>query len=151
MAVRNESEIGYFNEEVEDVTLIEDLLNMMQKYGEDFTNTFRALTLDKPEETFLSGTAEFAQWNEQWQARLGRQQETKELSQQLMRSSNPAVIPRNHRVEEALEAAVKHGDYRVMERLLQVLSNPFAHTVEQSEYSVLPAGTGRPYRTYCGT
>ncbi|WP_161411520.1 protein adenylyltransferase SelO family protein [Paenibacillus silvestris] len=145
------AKLGIVNEEVQDVTLIEDLLNMMQQYGEDFTNTFRALTFDKPEETFLYGTAEFAQWNEQWQARLGRQQETKELSQQLMRSSNPAIIPRNHRVEEALAAAVEHGDYSVMERLLQVLSDPFAHTVEQSEYAVLPAGTGRPYRTYCGT
>jgi uncharacterized protein YdiU (UPF0061 family)/rhodanese-related sulfurtransferase len=145
------AKLGIYNEEVEDVTLIEDLLNMMQKYGEDFTNTFRALTFDKPEETFLFGTSEFALWYEQWQARLARQQETKDLSRQLMRSSNPAIIPRNHRVEEALEAAVKHGDYRVMERLLQVLSNPFAHSAEQSEYSAPPAGTTRPYRTYCGT
>ncbi|MCY9659753.1 YdiU family protein [Paenibacillus chondroitinus] len=145
------AKLGIFNEEVQDVTLIEELLSMMHKYGEDFTNTFRALTLDKPEETFLFGTAEFAQWYEQWQARLGRQQETKDLSQQLMRTSNPAIIPRNHRVEEALEAAVKQGDYSVMKRLLQVLSNPFAHTTEQSEYSALPAQTARPYRTYCGT
>ena len=68
-----------------------------------------------------------------------------------MRNSNPAVIPRNHRVEEALEAAVKQGDYSVMERLLHVLSSPFAHAPEQAEYCTLPAPSTRPYRTFCGT
>ena len=55
-----------------------------------------------------------------------------------MRNTNPAVIPRNHRVEEALEAAVKQGDYSVMERLLDVLSSPYAHSTEQADYSTLP-------------
>lgn len=62
-----------------------------------------------------------------WQARLVRQYETKVSSHQLMQNSNPAVIPRNHRVEEALEAAVERGDYSVMDRLLDVLSRPYAH------------------------
>ncbi|MBP1964559.1 protein adenylyltransferase SelO family protein [Paenibacillus aceris] len=145
------AKLGIFNEEQEDVSLIEDLLSMMQKYGEDYTNTFVALTFDKREDMFLCGTTEFAQWHERWQARLGRQEESKESSNQLMRSSNPAIIPRNHRVEEALEAAVQHGDYSVMERLLDVLSNPYAHTSEQAEYATLPAQTTGPYRTFCGT
>jgi serine/tyrosine/threonine adenylyltransferase len=68
-----------------------------------------------------------------------------------MKSSNPALIPRNHRVEEALEAAVKQGDYSVMERLLNVLSNPYAHSPEQAEYSTLPEESNRSYRTFCGT
>ena len=123
----------------------------MQKYSADYTNTFRALTFEKPEDTVLFGTTEFAQWYEQWQARLGRQQESKDSSNQLMRNSNPAIIPRNHRVEEALEAAVKQGDYSVMERLLDVFSRPYAHSEEQSDYSTLPAQTGQPYRTFCGT
>ena len=145
------AKLGIFNEEQEDESLIEDLLSMMQKYHADYTNTFRALTFDKPEDTVLFGTTEFAQWHELWQARLGRQQEPKASSHQLMRSSNPAIIPRNHRVEEALEAAVKQGDYSVMERLLDVLSNPFAHSPEQADYSTLPAPSTRPYRTFCGT
>ncbi|MDF2719144.1 MAG: hypothetical protein K0R28_6069, partial [Paenibacillus sp.] len=106
---------------------------------------------DKPEDTVLSGTAEFAQWHELWQARLGRQQEPKASSHQLMRNSNPAVIPRNHRVEDALEAAENHGDYSAMERLLDVLSSPFAHSREHDEYTSLPEQSNRPYRTYCGT
>jgi uncharacterized protein YdiU (UPF0061 family) len=66
-----------------------------------------------------------------------------------MKSSNPAIIPRNHRVEAALEAA-EQGDLSVMERLLAVLSNPYAYSDEQVEYSTLPETT-KPYRTYCGT
>ncbi|MBD0384419.1 protein adenylyltransferase SelO [Paenibacillus sedimenti] len=145
------AKLGIFNEELQDESLIEGLLSMMQKYGADYTNTFRALTFDKPEDTVLVGTTEFDQWHDLWQARLGRQQEPKDSSHQLMRSSNPALIPRNHRVEDALEAAVQQGDYSVMERLLAVLSNPFAHTPEQSEYATLPAQSTCAYRTFCGT
>lgn len=144
------AKLGLFNEEAQDEVIINGLLSMMKKYRADYTNTFRALTFDTPEGTNLFGTKEFAKWHELWQARLGRQQESKASSNQLMRNSNPALIPRNHRVEEALEAAVDQGDYSVMERLLDVLSNPYAHSTEQAEYSTLPAST-TPYRTFCGT
>ncbi|OAH58046.1 MULTISPECIES: protein adenylyltransferase SelO [Bacillaceae] len=144
------AKLGIFNEEIQDKSLIEDLLSMMQKYRADYTNTFRALTFDTPEDTVLFGTPEFAQWHELWQARLGRQQESKFSPNQLMRNSNPAVIPRNHRVEAALEAAVE-GDYSVMERLLDILSSPYAHSPEQADYCTLPAPSTHPYRTFCGT
>jgi serine/tyrosine/threonine adenylyltransferase len=143
--------LGIFNEEPEDEGLIEGLLNMMQKYRADYTNAFRALTFNKIEDTLFYGTEEFTKWNEQWQARLGRQQETKTSSHQLMMNSNPAVIPRNHRVEEALVAAVKDGDYSVMDRLVEVLSRPYAHSPEQEEYTKLPGSTSCAYRTFCGT
>lgn len=145
------AKLGIFNEEMQDKSLIEDLLGMMEKYRADYTNTFRALTFDKTEDTVLHGTTEFAQWNELWLARLGRQQETKASSHQLMRDSNPAIIPRNHRVEDALEAAVKQEDYSVMERLLDVLSDPYAHSSEQADYATLPEPSNCPYRTFCGT
>jgi len=145
------AKLGIFNEELQDESLIEDLLSMMQKYGADYTNTFRALTFDERWDTALFGTSSFAQWHELWQARLGRQQEPKASSHQLMRSSNPALIPRNHRVEGALEAAVKQGDYSVMERFLDVLSSPYAYSHEQTDYSTLPEVSNRPYRTFCGT
>ncbi|WP_059104510.1 protein adenylyltransferase SelO [Shouchella shacheensis] len=145
------NKLGLFNEEKEDEALIKDLLSLMQKHQADYTNTFRALTFDQLEETALSGTEEFNQWHEQWQERRGRQQESNEDSQQLMRNSNPAVIPRNHRVEEALEAAVEQGDYSVMERLLAVLLRPYAHSPEQEEYAKPPEPSNQPYRTFCGT
>ncbi|ETI68954.1 protein adenylyltransferase SelO [Neobacillus vireti] len=145
------AKLGIFNEEAADEALFENLLTMMQKYHADYTNTFRALTFEKYEDMALFRTPEFAQWNEQWQARKERQEESKASSNQLMQNSNPAVIPRNHRVEEALEAAVQHGDYSLMEKLLEVLSSPFAHTSEQAAYSTLPAPSTQPYRTFCGT
>ena len=143
--------LGMFNEEEQDLSLIEDLLSMMEKNHADYTNTFRALTFDKLEDEVLFETPEFAQWHEQWQARLDRQQESKDSSQQLMRNSNPAVIPRNHLVESALAAAVEQGDYSVTEQLVDVLANPYAHRPEQVAYTTPPEKSTRPYQTYCGT
>ena len=145
------AKIGLFNEESQDESLIEDLLTMMKKYDVDYTNTFRALTLDIIEDTALFGKPDFSQWYEKWKERLGRQGESRDKSIQLMKSSNPSVIPRNHRVEAALEAAVEKGDYSVMEKLLTVLSNPYAYNPEQDEYSALPDPSCGPYRTFCGT
>ncbi|MCY9698357.1 protein adenylyltransferase SelO [Paenibacillus alginolyticus] len=144
------AKLGIFNEEEQDESLIKDLLHMLQKYSADYTNTFRALTFDKLEGSDLFGSTEFSQWLELWQARLGRQEETKASSHQMMRSSNPAVIPRNHRVEEALEAAVNQGDYSVMERLLDALSSPYAHSNDH-DYFTNPTKSTQPYRTFCGT
>lgn len=145
------AKLGIFNEELEDEYLIEELLNMMQKYGADYTNTFRALTSDKIEDIVLFGKEEFDKWYKLWQKRLTRQEESEVSSKQLMQRSNPAVIPRNHRVEEALEAAVKQGDYSVMERLLDALSRPYDYPKEQDYYSTLPEPSACLYQTYCGT
>ncbi|WP_342429396.1 YdiU family protein [Neobacillus sp. FSL H8-0543] len=145
------AKLGILNEEPQDESLIEGLLDLMQKNRADYTNTFRALTFNKLEDLDLFGIPEFVQWHKQWQERLGRQQESKDSSLQLMRNSNPAVIPRNHRVEEALDAAVKNEDYSVMEKLLEILKNPYAHSPEQEDYTALPEESALPYRTFCGT
>lgn len=145
------SKLGILNEEEEDEELVKSLLHLMQRHGADYTNTFRALTLGRPEETGLHGNADFAQWLELWRDRLDRQEASEEESKQRMRSSNPAIIPRNHRVEEALEAAVESGDYSVLKRLVAALANPYAYVPEQDEYCTLPPQSGRPYRTFCGT
>ncbi len=145
------SKLGIFNEEVEDERLIEELLNMMHNNNEDYTNTFIKLTFNKSESMTMYESAEFKNWYNTWQKRLLRQNQSKEESFQLMRSSNPAVIPRNHRVEEALSAADDKGDYSVMERLINVLSKPFAHTSDQAEYAELPSPSLCKYKTFCGT
>jgi uncharacterized protein YdiU (UPF0061 family) len=144
------AKLGIFNDESEDEALIEAFLLLMQSNKADYTNTFRTLSLDKPEDTTLHGITEFAEWQEKWQARLERQEESKEDSLRLMASSNPAVIPRNHRVEAALEAA-EQGDLCVMNSLLEALSSPYAYSEEQAEYALLPDESPRPYRTFCGT
>ncbi|MFB5197200.1 YdiU family protein [Neobacillus sp. KR4-4] len=145
------AKLGIFNVEDEDAAIVENLLRIMEKHKADYTNTFRALTIERPDETLLVERPEFKEWIQQWQARLGRQQESIADSHQLMRNSNPAVIPRNHRVEAALDAAVDQEDYSVMEKLLDVLSTPYEHSSEQDEYCKLPAQSNQPYRTYCGT
>ena len=145
------AKLGIFNEELQDESLIDDLLSIMQKYHADYTNAFRALTVDKLEDTVIFGATEFKKWYEQWQARLERQQQTIEASQELMRSCNPAVIPRNHRVEEALESAENKEDYSVMKQLLDTISNPYSYFPEQNDYYTLPDQSSSPYRTYCGT
>lgn len=145
------SKLGIHNEETEDESLIQELLKLMQIHRADFTNTFRALTYDLAEDSSLFEADEFIKWQQTWHARLSRQKESKEAVHQLMTHSNPAVIPRNYRVEEALEAAETQGDYSVMERLLDVLSKPYENSKGQTDYCKLPEQSSRPYRTFCGT
>lgn len=145
------AKLGIFNYEPQDKGLIEGLLGMMEKHRADYTNTFLALTFDRLEETPFFNTQDFHQWHEVWQARLNQQPQSKEQFHQLIKDNNPALIPRNHRVEEALEAAEKRGDYSVMNRLLNALSNPYDHRPDQREYASPPAPSACPYRTFCGT
>jgi len=143
------AKLGLATAEPEDEALIRDLLHMMQQHRADYTNTFLALTHDRPEQAAMHGSGEFARWLERWKARRAGTPEADATA--LMRSSNPAVIPRNHRVEEALEAAVERGDYSVMNRLLDALSAPYAHTAEQAEYAAPPEPSACAYQTFCGT
>lgn len=145
------AKLGILNEELQDKALIDDLLSIMKKHGADYTNTFRALTLDKFDKNEIFETEEFSLWKNQWEDRLKHQQQSKEEAKKLMMRSNPMVIPRNHRVEEALEAAVKNEDYTVMDRLLKVLSTPYEYSQEQEEYIKLPPQASCGYRTFCGT
>lgn len=143
--------LGLFNEESEDESLIQDLLDLMEKHQQDYTNTFLTLTFDRPGNSPLFHNTEFLQWKKQWQERIQRQQESREDSHHLMRSSNPALIPRNHQVEAALQKAVEEEDYSLFEELLRVLAQPYAHLPEQQEYNTLPEPSSCPYRTFCGT
>ncbi len=141
--------LGIFNEEAEDLSLINNLLDIMHKNQADYTNTYLALTYEEDDYVNLNTDLEYQNWFSQWQERLKRQNESKEASQRLMRSSNPALIPRNYYVEEALTAADK-GDLSVMNKLLDALSDPFAHRLEQAAYSCPPDMAGK-YKTFCGT
>jgi uncharacterized protein YdiU (UPF0061 family) len=68
-----------------------------------------------------------------------------------MREVNPAIIPRNHRVEQALAAAVEHGDFEPFEALLQVLSRPYEDRPESMTYAAPPKPSERVFQTFCGT
>jgi uncharacterized protein YdiU (UPF0061 family) len=68
-----------------------------------------------------------------------------------MRAVNPRFIPRNHRVEEAIESAVEREDFAPFEALLTVLSRPYDDQPGSSRYAEPPEGGGVGYRTFCGT
>ena len=123
----------------------------MRRNRADFTKTFRALTYDEDLDIAMFGTDEFRRWKERWHERLGRQKQPGSSAFQLMRDSNPVIIPRNHRVEEALEAAEKHGDYSVMEGLVRALSRPYEKTPDKDHYTAPPPPSACRYRTFCGT
>ena len=144
------SKLGIFNEEDNDQQLIENLLSIMNKYKADFTNTFVALTLNKQDNNEMFNSEEYKSWYKLYQDRLKRQDNSTEEVNNLMKSSNPYVIPRNHRVEEALEAS-ERGDFTIFNNLLKVLKNPYEYSKEQEEYSKLPKRKNTCYRTYCGT
>lgn len=144
------AKLGLFNEEIEDAPLMEELLQLMQKQKADYTNTFLEVTFKQLEDMTLLQGEEFKQWYHKWQERLSRQPQSKADSVELMKNNNPALIPRNHSVEEALEAA-QRGDLSVMERLLAVLANPFEHSAKQAQYAALPTEQSCRYQTFCGT
>ncbi len=145
------AKLGIFNEEDQDEVLVVDLLEAMHKNQADFTNTFCELTLGERKESKLSQSKEYNDWYAKWQARLSRQSESTDAVSQLMKRSNPAIIPRNHRVEEALRAAVEENDLSVMQKYVKALREPFAYSAEQEEYTSLPAPSNCRYQTFCGT
>ena len=90
-------------------------------------------------------------WSGHWRARLAREAVAPLVRAQAMRRVNPVFIPRNHRVEEALSAAVKRGDYAPFATLLNILARPFDDQPEFAAFAE-PAPEGRGcYRTFCGT
>ncbi|RQD63073.1 MAG: hypothetical protein D5R98_05920 [Desulfonatronovibrio sp. MSAO_Bac4] len=114
----------------------------MHKYYAYFTNTFKDLALDKLPDSLFFQNPDFKKWYSLWQKRLTRQ---------LMNSNNPALIPRNHLVEEALHAAVEHDDYQKIKSLMQDLSKPFKIPAEFDKYRVFHDPSDSAYQTFCGT
>lgn len=119
----------------------EEPKNLKSKESQNYNST--GLNFFKSEE--------FKKWHKLWIERLKRQNKSKEEIIMLMESSNPAVIPRNHRVEEALKAAVDNDDYSLFDSLLEAVKNPYDYSKLNKEYTKLPKPTGCKYKTYCGT
>ena len=143
------AKLGLVDEKPGDEALAKELLLIMKDLKADYTNTFRALTDASAEQPSWFAEDAFNEWKNKWEVRRGQQTESIEESHEVMRLSNPAVIPRNHRVEEAIEAA-ENGDFSVLHKLNQVLSAPYSHSKEQIPYTA-PSIASVPYQTYCGT
>jgi len=145
------AKLGLFTEEADDLPLINSLLTCMHMNRADYTITFRELSQEMlPDKPFYRDQA-FIEWNEKWQQRLAKQPESIEASREHMLGRNPAVIPRNHRVEEALEAAVEHGNLTKTREMLRVLSRPFDESPGHEKYTAGPEPSDRVYQTFCGT
>ena len=147
------AKLGLSTEEPGDRELFMSLLRWMHEAGADFTATFAGLApqaeADTPASCRAGGEA-FAAWCTQWRARLARQPGSPADTAARMQCVNPLVIPRNHRVEEAL-AAAETGDLAPFERLLAAIRRPYEDTPGNEPYrSGPPSGCG-PYRTFCGT
>lgn len=141
--------LGLMTEEAGDNDLARSLLDWMHRSGADFTNTFRDLS-EESLECERYAVADFREWHGRWQDRLSREGRSIAVAQDAMRSVNPAVIARNHRVEEALAAAEEHEDLSVMHGLLAVLGTPYEARADAAPYREPPADD-RTYRTFCGT
>ncbi|GJE81044.1 protein adenylyltransferase SelO [Methylorubrum thiocyanatum] len=147
-----------------DPALAGDLLKTMAENGADFTLTFRRLSAAAPgagpapepeaveavRSLFIDPTS-FDAWAERWRRRLDEEPGSVAGRQALMRSVNPAFIPRNHRVEAMIEAAVERQDFVPFETLLTVLSHPYDDQPDFAQFAEAPEGGGRGYRTFCGT
>ena len=148
------AKLGLLEEEEGDYDLAREFLDWMKTAEVDFTSSFAALTkaaeIGKVTTPLSFGGAPLCAWHDKWTARLDRQQKDRREVVTVMRRANPVVIPRNHRVEEALTAAVG-GDLSVMHRLLDALRNPFEETEANKPYRNAPPPGGQPYRTFCGT
>lgn len=137
------AKIGISMPNPEDAELIQSLLDLMQKDGADFTNTFRALSGDSAQDQFTDRAA-FHAWSHQHVARISAEHDP----QAVMNAANPAVIPRNHRMEQMIKAAVT-GDLAPFERLMTALATPY--TLTDLDLATPPALSEIVPATFCGT
>jgi len=142
--------LGLLGEDTKDEKLIIDLLAWMHKNKADYTNTFCFLMNQNFQDKKIYNSQSFLDWKKQWQDRLKINTNSPEESLKLMRSTNPLVIPRNHKVEEVLEAA-NSDDLNPANNLLKILKKPYEDKKEISEYQSPAPPSNKIYKTFCGT
>ena len=140
--------LGLFGEEKNDKKLINDLFNWMEKNKADYTNTFCNLMDINSDEIYKNN--DFIDWKNEWKKRSELNNSTKEKQIKLMKKNNPTVIPRNHKVEEALAEADK-GSLDKMKKLLAILKNPYDNQNNIEEYQTPAPSNNEKYQTFCGT
>ncbi|OLP44324.1 protein adenylyltransferase SelO [Rhizobium oryziradicis] len=146
------AKFGIIGEDEDDLALVNDFLALMHESEADFTVTFRRLG-------YVAGGAnpstlnllpdELAQWLPRWQSRLGTGRDARQ-TEATIHATNPALIPRNHRIEEAIAAAI-YDDYSYFERLTKALERPFDEVDAKADLRLPPTVEERVARTFCGT
>ncbi|OBZ95978.1 hypothetical protein ADU59_06190 [Pararhizobium polonicum] len=152
------AKIGLYAEEDGDLDLVQGLLSAMHRNEADFTLTFRRLC-DAAESTagdaalrgLFTDPADIDAWLVAWRERTGRETLSDAQTADAMRTVNPAFIPRNHRIEQAIRAAEDDGDFSLFEALVAVLAKPYEDQPGFAPLAEPPLPDERVLRTFCGT
>lgn len=145
--------LGLLDSREDDALLAMDLLELMEKTSADYTNTFRALSGTTSLDKKLEKHPGWSSWKKRWDERCGRTTAAALAPESVrkMRQANPALIPRNHQVENALDAAVNSGDLGPLHRFLAALKSPYEeHKKLEPFQQPAPESLGK-YQTFCGT
>jgi serine/tyrosine/threonine adenylyltransferase len=149
---------GLLTEHEGDEALVQDLLDAMAKNRADFTLTFRRLgeavldsSGDRRVRQLFADPAAYDEWALRWHERIDAEPSAPEARSRAMLAVNPAFIPRNHRIEAVIQAAVNHDDFAPFEELLTVLSKPYEDQPAFSDYAQPPEPHQRVLQTFCGT
>jgi uncharacterized protein YdiU (UPF0061 family) len=140
--------LGFFGEDQRDKKIIEDLLNWMEQNKADYTNTFCYLMNKDSISNEIYKDQKFLTWIKNWKNRVLINNGSIEKSLKLMKNTNPTVIPRNHKVEEALLAA-NENNLDNFNKLLSVLEKPYDNLENNNEFQ--SPSSNNNYQTYCGT
>jgi len=150
--------LGLFTDAPEDMALASGLLEIMARNQADFTLVFRGLgeDLSAPvgegvSRKLFANSAEFDDWARLWKERLAREPRHDGERQAMMHAANPKYVPRNHRVEAVIRAAVDRSDFAPFEELLSVLARPFEEQPDMAAYAEAPKMEERVLQTFCGT
>jgi uncharacterized protein YdiU (UPF0061 family) len=150
--------LGLFTVRDDDRMLAQALLDAMAKNHADFTLVFRRLgdaalgpDHDGAIRPLFADPTAYDEWAARWRQRLAAEPQDSTARRTAMRSVNPAYIPRNHRVEAVIEAAVNRDDFAPFEELLAVLSRPYEDQPAFSAYAEPPEPHERVLQTFCGT
>ena len=140
--------LGLFGEDKNDLTLINKLLDWMKNNNADYTNTFcHLMGVEIDNEVYKND--DFKNWTNEWEKRL-KLNNSSDKHLELMKKTNPIVIPRNQKVEDALADADK-GNLETMNKLLKVLSNPYSDQENIIEFQKPTPIGNEKYQTFCGT
>jgi uncharacterized protein YdiU (UPF0061 family) len=153
------AKLGLTREESDDVDLASDLHERLTRSQVDHTLFHRALcgaaevgpAADGDVASLFDRPEAFHEWAARWRQRLAREETTPADRARAMRRVNPAFIPRNHRIEEMIEAAVRHADLQPFETLLRVLSSPYEEQPTHAHLAAPPEPHERVAHTFCGT
>ena len=140
--------LGLFGENTNDKELINNLLSWMENNKADYTNTFCYLMNIRINNSEIYNDKSFINWLDVWKKRSLMNNGSKEKQLDIMQNVNPSVIPRNHKVEEALTAA-NDDNFKVMNKLLSVLNKPYDNQKNIKEYQ--SPTDNKEYQTFCGT